>query len=448
MRKPSSWVLVLLLGLTIITGFYLRNESGRKTAVIRSFSKDARDYYMYAYNMRHKQTYSRDTASLSDIEKPVTPDALRSPGYPLFLSIFVDETPNRRTIGTIVFAQMLLSTLTLVVAFYFYRRFLSDHWAIFAVLLTALSPHLIVANSYLLTETLFCLLLIISGWLLSLFVRRPSLGMAAVVGIALGIATLVKPGLQYFPLVLGAIFIFHYGKRKGLHLFGVLLIGFVLILSPWFVRNLKNSESISDDKLKINFLHHGMYPEFMFQGLKKTFGFPYRYDPRTKEISKNTESILKEIARRFRHEPVAHLKWYLIRKPVVFWSWNMIQGQGDVFIYQIQKTPYQSNAFFKWTHRLLHWLHWPLVFFCAVGSFVVWLPGLKKIYPEDSILVARFVSGLLLYFTAIHIIGAPFPRYSVPLRPFLYGMAIFCLQIFWTVLKRRSTSNESIKFEK
>jgi hypothetical protein len=448
MRKPTSWALFVLLGLTIIIGFYLRNESGHGTTVIHPLTADARDYYMYAYNMRHRQTYSLDTAPLSDAKSSIAPDALRSPGYPLFLSIFVDGPPNRRIIGSIKFVQMILSTLTLVIAFYFYRGFITAYWAVLAALLTSLSPHLIVANSYLLTETLFCLLLVISGWLLSLFFSRPSFGLVAVVGVTLGVATLVRPGLQYFPLVLGAIFIFHYGKRKGIYFFGVMLMGFVLILSPWFIRNVLNFHYVSDDKLKINFLHHGMYPDFKYQGLQKTYGFPYRFDPRSEEISKNTESILKEIRRRFRNEPVQHIKWYLIRKPAVFWSWNMIQGLGDVFVYPIHKTPYHSNTFFKWTHHLLYWLHWPMVILCAVGSFIVWLPGLKKIYPENSLYVARFVSGLLLYFTALHIIGAPFPRYSVPLRPFLYGMAVFCLQIFWTALKGKPASDEPIKFEK
>jgi hypothetical protein len=392
---------------------------------------------MYAYNLRHKQSYSRDIVSLTDVRHPVAPDAIRSPGYPIFLSIFVDGPPNNRTIAKIVFAQMILSNLVLVLAYCFYTRFLSDCWAVAALLLTALSPHLIVANSYLLTETLFCLSLVLSGWLLSLFFLRPSLSLAAVSGLVLGVATLIRPGLQYFPLILAVISIVYFGRRKGLHFITVLLLGFLLILSPWIIRNLKMFHSISDDTLKVNFLHHGMYPEFKYHGLDKSYGFPYRYDPRSSEISVSTASVLNEIARRFRHEPVQHLKWYLLRKPTVFWSWNIIQGIGDVFIYPIHRTPYQSNLFFRWTHRLMHFLHWPLVLLCAAGSLMVWLPQLNYKYPDYSLRVARFVSALLLYFTAIHMVGAPFPRYSIPLRPLLYGMAIFCLHMFYTLAKSR-----------
>lgn len=437
MRKPTSWGLLAMLVLTIIIGFYLRNKSGSETQVVSPFRADTRDYYMYAYNLRHKQSYSRDISSLIDVRHPVTPDAVRSPGYPLFLSIFVDGPPDNRTIAKIVFAQMILSNLVLVLAYFLYICFLSDSWAVAALLLTALSPHLIVANSYLLTETLFCLLLVLNGCLLSLFFLRPSLLLAAVSGLVLGVATLIRPGLQYFPLLLAVILIVHYGRRKGFHFVAVLLLGYLVILSPWIIRNLEMLHSISDDTLKINFLHHGMYPEFKYDGLDTSYGFPYRYDPRSSEISKSTTSVLSEIARRFRYEPAKHLKWYLIRKPAVFWSWNVIQGLGDVFIYPIRRTPYQSNLFFRWTHRLMRYLHWPLVLLCAAGSIMVWLPRFKYIYPEKSIYVARFVSALLVYFTAIHVVGAPFPRYSIPLRPFLYGMAVFCLQMFYTAVKSK-----------
>jgi hypothetical protein len=402
---------------------------------------DARDYFMYAFNLRHKQTYSRDTYSLSDLQAPVTPDALRAPGYPLFLSLFVDGPPNNGMIANIVFAQMLLSCFILVPAFCLYRCFLSDFWAAAALLLTALSPHLIVANSYLLTETLFCFILIYAAWLVSLFFIRPSLTRAVISGLALGAAILIKPGLQYFPLVLAVVVVVHCGRRKGIHLAAAMLIGCLTILSPWFLRNLNLNDSISDDTLKINFLHHGMYPEFKYNGLDNTHGFPYRYDPRSDEISQNTDTVLNEIVRRFRHEPGQHSKWYFIRKPAVFWSWNVIQGFGDVFIYPIYQTPYQSHFFFRWTLRLMRCFHWLLVLLCAAGSLMVWLPRFKYIYPDESLCVARFVSALLLYFTAIHIIGAPFPRYSIPLRPFLYGMAIFGLHMFCTSVKARKENS-------
>ena len=89
----------------------------------------------------------------------------------------------------------------------------------------------------------------------------------------------------------------------------------------------------------------------------------------------------------------------------------------------------------------MHYLHWPLVLLGAAGSLMVWLPRLKYKYSEKSLYVVRSISALLLYFTAIHVIGAPFPRYSVPLRPFQYGMALFCLHYLYIALKSKKVES-------
>jgi hypothetical protein len=43
---------------------------------------------------------------------------------------------------------------------------------------------------------------------------------------------------------------------------------------------------------------------------------------------------------------------------------------------------------------------------------------------------------LLLYFTLIHMVGAPFPRYSFPLRPLFYGLALFPVQVLQASLRK------------
>jgi hypothetical protein len=83
---------------------------------------------------------------------------------------------------------------------------------------------------------------------------------------------------------------------------------------------------------------------------------------------------------------------------------------------------------------LMRSLHPPLVILCAAGCLMVWLPWLKTRYPLKSLYVARSVSALLLYFTAIHMVGAPFPRYAIPLRPLFYGMAVFSFHMFYTLV--------------
>jgi len=82
-------------------------------------------------------------------------------------------------------------------------------------------------------------------------------------------------------------------------------------------------------------------------------------------------------------------------------------------------------------------LHSPLVIISLLGSLLAWVFPRPDILGRNSIFVARTVAALLFYYTIVHMIGAPYPRFSVPLRPFQYGMALFGLHYFYAVLKFR-----------
>ena len=423
MFTKNRAVALLALSAVFLLGLHMRCESVANTPVIDPLRADARDYFVYAYNLRHNHVYSRDPSTLEDPSAVVNPDAVRSPGYPLFLSLFLQGPPTNEVLARILLTQAFLSSLTIVIAFLVHRAFLPFYWCIGAALLTALSPHLIVANSYMLTETLFCLLVVLSVWTARLFFITESAWLIALSGIVLGMGSLVRPVLQYFPLILVFFLIGTYGWKKGARFSLALSIGFILILAPWIVRNLAVLHKMGDNRLMIDFLHHGVYPNFTYNEEPRSYGFPYRFDPRSEEISASLANVLMESARRFAEQPAKHLRWFLIGKSVAFWSWNIVQGMGDAFVYPVSNSPYFDSPLFQWTHRLMRLTHWPLVCLGFLASLWVWLPGARQILTID-LRTARLVSLLLIYFTTLHILGAPFPRYSIPLRPLLYGIAL------------------------
>jgi glucan phosphoethanolaminetransferase (alkaline phosphatase superfamily) len=85
----------------------------------------------------------------------------------------------------------------------------------------------------------------------------------------------------------------------------------------------------------------------------------------------------------------------------------------------------------------MHTLHWPLVLLALAGCIIIWLPASLTRLSEPQAFTARSISLLLIYFTLLHMVGAPFPRYSIPLRPLLYGMAMFTLAIGAVVVRAR-----------
>ena len=205
------------------------------------------------------------------------------------------------------------------------------------------------------------------------------------------------------------------------------LLGFALVFGPWVVRNLVVLGAAEDDQPIDNTLHHGVYPKFMYRERPETVGFPYRFDPESPRISADLSSVLGEIRRRFTEEPGRHLRWYLIDKPIALWSWSAVQGMGDSFIYPVSDSPYLHSPAFQASHRLMRWLHWPLVVLGGLGALLVWLPAVARRLDAAQRLTLRTMSLLLLYLTAVHCIGAPFPRYSWPLQPMLFLLAMLPL---------------------
>jgi hypothetical protein len=111
-----------------------------------------------------------------------------------------------------------------------------------------------------------------------------------------------------------------------------------------------------------------------------------------------------------------------------------------VFVYEVSSTPYQDDGLFRFTHRLSRALHWPIIALAFMGLWIAWFRRSPYDATKSKLLLARFISALLIYFTLLHMAGAPFPRYAVPLRPLLYAMAMFTLSYCVDMIRNRIRS--------
>ena len=436
-ERAKRSIMLIVLGVLLLISFHMRITSAIETWIPNPVQRDAGEYFMYAYNLKFHHVYSRDSAGLNGPDTLPSPDAVRSPGYPLFLSFFINAPVNERMIKTITLAQVMLSSITVFFSFLLLKSFLPLAWTTAATFLISISPHLITANSYLLSETLFAFFLVLLTWFISHFSRRRRAWQAVIIGCLIALASLVRPGLQYFVVLFAIFLLFQFGRSRGARLSGMVILGFALCFAPWLIRNANTIGSTSDKTLMISFIHHGMYPDFTHEENPKSFGMPYRFDPRSAEIGRSLSTVLQEVQRRFQKEPARHLLWFLIGKPTVFWSWDMVQGAGGPFVYPPSHSPYFNNTLFKLSYKFMRLLHGPIVMLAFCGMLIVWLPLARIGIDETPLIVSRVLSLLLIYYTVIHMIGAPFPRYAVPLRPFLYGMALFPLYTASLFLRKR-----------
>ncbi|MES1942900.1 hypothetical protein PC39_02205 [Salinisphaera sp. PC39] len=432
-RSTALICLVLILA----AAAWLRFEATAETLVQAPIRADAGQYVAYAYNLKHHGVYSRQKPSG---ESPPTPDAVRSPGYPLFLTAFFDAF-SKQELDRLLLGQAALGTATVLLSYLLFRLFLPVGLALAGSALTALSPHLISLETYVLTETLFCFLLVGGLYVLTLAQRRANaVPWLLLAGTVLATCALVRPIMQYFVVALPILLFLHDRKAPILRPSLLFAAGFVAVFAWWPLRNLVVLGMTSDPHLVINFLHHGHYPDFMYEGRGATFGSPYHFDPASPEFSKSVKAALVGIWERIVNEPARYLAWFLLGKPLAFWSWSIVAGAGGIFVYPVLQSPFLDNVVFQSVVTLMQHAHGPILVLALIAAIMVWAPSLKRDIDPATLFAARLCVFVLVYFTGLHMIGAPFPRYAVPLRPLLYGVA--CLAPLLGFVAARSLFKE------
>ncbi|MDR1934682.1 MAG: glycosyltransferase family 39 protein [Candidatus Accumulibacter sp.] len=412
----------LALAMIVFLGASLRIQAISNTVVDQPVRADAMRYYFAALNLKYWNVFSHAPPGNS----APAPDAFLPPGLPFALVPFVENPPSERMLFRFNTWQVLLSTLTILAAYALFRLLAGVAVALLTALLTALSPHLVVMTTYLLTETQFTFLLLFGMLLLSWGRCRTRSKWAIMGGLLLGLSALTRPTTEYLPLFMAPFLFQAMGARSFLRI-GLPALGSALaVIVAWKIRNIAMIGSASDPTLFVNTILHGMYPDFTFNNIPESFGFPYHFDPFASQVH-TTGEVLRELFQRASKDPWTFLYWYLIGKPVTLLSWNIIAGMGGIFVYPVTASPYLTSPFFQATELISAYLH-PLLTIAALAGcgLVLFKPEIFRL-SKGKRCIAMLVVALILYFLVIHMVGAPFPRYGIPLRPIIYGFGLFTL---------------------
>ncbi len=421
------WRTLLFITILFIVSFQLRWWYIKGTTMIKPIRADAWEYTAIAYNLAEHGAYSTDTG----VEVKSKPNA-RDPGYPIFLAGIIKATKPRTLkefFYTTAWIQSILGATTVIISYFLARFFLPPVWSGAVSVLTMLSPHLISMTNYVLAETLFTFLLQIA-LILNLFAikKKNKSWLLAGAGFAFGLAMCVKSVLQLFPIALAAmIFFFFRHKRKNAIKYSIILLTTSFILfAPWKIWihfAFKGTESPS--LLKAT-LYVGSYIGLVYDSenqRKYGRGMPYRDDPNYDNVvNGGYGSIFEEIGKRFRENPIDYSSWYLLGKPAMFWGWTMVHGGGDINVYPNLYTWYDRNRLMNLTKKLMQLLH-PLIIILMHFGAVLFIIR-RANYSKTQFIMMSSILILLIYFLAIHTILVPAPRYSIPLRPLVYFIAV------------------------
>lgn len=327
--------------------------------------------------------------------------AYRPPLYPLFLAILVKMGSG--IIG-IRISQAFISALTCVFIYFLGKEIFDKKVAIMSSFLSSFYPFFIFYSGFLLTETLFIFLVVLSIYtFIKLFQPEtlPFYGLAT--GAVTAFSGLCRPTMElFFPFCL--IFVMlakdnSLQKRIKKVLFAC--TGFVLVLTPWIVRNyIVLGKFIPGTTMGGGVFWEGNNP--------CSEGGPCRYFPeeiaklpeieRDKAYYKKTIEIIKENPARF--------LWLLQNKFKRFW--NIVPN---------------ASEFTKPLYRIISILSFGVMLPFFVLGFLITLKN-KKVH---------LIHFLFIFFTLFHVIYLASIRYRVPLEPFYIMLASYCF--FWLMDK-------------
>ncbi|RFS33274.1 hypothetical protein DYI81_04985 [Acinetobacter sp. SWAC5] len=417
MELKEKKIIYFSMFIMIMLGLYLRYLVVQYSVVDTPLRADAREYYNYAVNIHEWGVYSKDHA----ISESPKPDSLRSPGFSFFASIFYNSNQDI-FIKHVLIAQTIFQVISFTFLFFVLHRFYGVVVSLITGWFLWTFPHFVNINIYFLSESLFTslLALLIGMAILSNFAEHKRKFYYTFFAILLGLAILVRPTLQYFPVFLFIIYFIYYRKITKFSIFFLIISLLPMLL--WGARNLFVIGQWSDPTLMINGLYHGSFPWFMYNDIPESFGFPYNFDPQANEVYQGVGRTLEIIFERFVEDPLNYLSWYLIGKQFFLWQWSIIAGQGDIFIYPTLASPYYGEKISLFTYSINKCVH----VFWLIGAFSGLIVLIKRFFKRETLSFAILViSAVFLYAILIHIIVAPFPRYGIPFK--IPAMIIFAI---------------------
>ncbi len=184
-----------------------------------------------------------DSWARSILEGNIFPDTAfyRAPLYPYFVSVLYAISGG--SVFFVGLVQMILGSISCVLAYVISRRFFAEKASLVAGLVMSLYGVLIHLDTELLPTTLAIFLLLLGVFVLSVVKRKSPLRPYFIAGLFVGLASLAQTSLILFGLLAIFWLIFGFRTRTSWKLarWGVLLAGMAVVISPVTVHNVLRS---------------------------------------------------------------------------------------------------------------------------------------------------------------------------------------------------------------
>ena len=164
--------------------------------------------------------------------------AYRTPVYPLFIAaIYSVFGPHPQAV---IAGQVIIGMFSVLLTYILGLRLVCRRTAIIAALLMAINVESITHTFYILSETLFTFLLLLSLLALIQFWQKGGRFLLPISAITMAVATLCRPITQYLPVLVAILIVFGLRQlawRQRFFAAATYLIVFIVTLGPWIARN-------------------------------------------------------------------------------------------------------------------------------------------------------------------------------------------------------------------
>ncbi len=339
---------------------------------------------------------------------PTTETVYMMPGLSYVLAFFMAIFGKFGGITAFRVFQALVQTGSLILVFLIARKLFNSKVGIIAVIISFLSIADYWVSNLILTETLFKFFVLLLVYFSIYAVEEQKTKYYVLGGITLGIATLFRPTIATFPVVILFIWILKKYKFKTMLKYTVIVAAvFCVIMSPWWVRNYS--------------IFHKFIPLTLASGNPALQGTYINYDQSSAltdglDYSQFTYPVVSEIANNEVEMEIAkyRLKNLVPQYPLEFLKWYTF----DKAIYQIGSPFFWSKDFLGVNTQMAGVWHIITLILCAVGGFLYYLD--KKRNKIGTLVIAA-----IIYFIGVYLPFYTMGRYFYPAMPLVIIFAAY-----------------------
>lgn len=340
---------------------------------------------------------------------------INNPDYPMLIpplvAIFTAalQTLFGDSLLPVKLAQVALDACLIVLVFYIGKWTVGQIPAALGAGLLTVYPFAVFVPLYIGTEALFGFLLALSILAIAKAFRDDAIRLFFASGSILGLATLARGTTLFLPIILVGFIVWYYHKQPESRVVPkcvTLILGFVLVLSPWIARNLIVHNAFIPSSTSSGPLLHGSSEDFwLISDRERLLPQYYKYLKDEKGISAPINPSWVEKDKYYRQAALENYKDRWNSDPVSF-----IPFLAKKFVRLWYATESGANV------AVVALINLPIYIFAIFGLYLL-------ILRRDRL--ATLLIVLLAYFVAIHMAVFAYFRYIVPVMPYVLLLAAY-----------------------